>query len=279
MSNLARSLFKYQLKAIGRLHTPEFRVYCMKEGKPVSYLHDVPIASDEKTFNMIVEIPRWTQAKCEIAIHDPLQPIRYDMKNDKIRYVPNCFPFHGYIWNYGVFPQSWENQKERDQFTGLVGDGDPLDVCDIGGSKGKTGQIKQVKLLGALALIDQGETDWKIIVIDTQDPLAEKMNDIQDAKRYMPGLLESTKKWFSIYKVPDGKPKNHFALNGQFLNQADTLQLVKRCHESWRTSKLRQERVSERNEQATKDLAQSIIKAPETFMPDFNYPSQPYCYV
>ena len=27
-----------------------------------------------------------------------------------------------------------------------------------------------------MALIDEGETDWKVIAIDINDPLAEKMN-------------------------------------------------------------------------------------------------------
>lgn len=38
----------------------------------------------------------------------------------------------------------------------------------------------KVKVLGALALIDEGETDWKIVTIDVEDPLA---NDIVDLER------------------------------------------------------------------------------------------------
>ena len=30
----------------------------------------------------------------------------------------------------------------------------------------------EVKVLGTLAMIDDGETDWKLIVIDVSDPLA-----------------------------------------------------------------------------------------------------------
>ncbi len=47
----------------------------------------------------------------------------------------------------------------------------------------------QVKVLGCLALIDGGETDWKIFTIDVKDPLAEKLNDIDDVEKLMPGLL------------------------------------------------------------------------------------------
>jgi hypothetical protein len=41
-----------------------------------------------------------------------------------------------------------------------------LDVCEIGELVGYTGQVKQVKVLGVMALLDEEETDWKIIVID-----------------------------------------------------------------------------------------------------------------
>jgi inorganic pyrophosphatase len=33
-----------------------------------------------------------------------------------------------------------------------------------------------VKILGVMALIDEGETDWKVLAIDVKDPLASKMN-------------------------------------------------------------------------------------------------------
>ncbi len=50
--------------------------------------------------------------------------------------------------------------------TKAKGDNDPLDVCEIGELVGYTGQVKQVKVLGVMALLDEEETDWKIIVID-----------------------------------------------------------------------------------------------------------------
>lgn len=33
-----------------------------------------------------------------------------------------------------------------------------------------------MKILGTLALIDQGETDWKLIAINVNDPEASKFN-------------------------------------------------------------------------------------------------------
>ena len=40
--------------------------------------------------------------------------------------------------------------------------------------------------------------------------------DIDDVRRLKPGYLEATFDWFKRYKVPDGKPENQFAFNGEF---------------------------------------------------------------
>jgi inorganic pyrophosphatase len=48
---------------------------------------------------MIVEVPRWTNAKMEISKSETLNPILQDTKKGKLRFVRNCFPHHGYIWN------------------------------------------------------------------------------------------------------------------------------------------------------------------------------------
>lgn len=60
-----------------------------------------------------------------------------------------------------------------------------------------------------------GETDWKLITIDTKDPIADQVNDIADVEKHFPGLLKATLEWFTIYKIPDGKPENKFAFNGE----------------------------------------------------------------
>lgn len=74
----------------------------------------------------------------------------------------NCFPHHGYIWNYGCFPQTWEDPSFIHPDTKCGGDNDPLDVCEIGEQIAIVGQVKQVKVLGTFALVDEGETDWKV---------------------------------------------------------------------------------------------------------------------
>lgn len=115
-----------------------------------------------------------------------------------MRFVANCFPHKGYIWNYGALPQTWENPNHIEPSTGCKGDNDPIDVIEIGYRVAKRGDVLQVKVLGAIALIDEGETDWKIIAINVNDPLASKVNDVSDVDQYFPGLLRATVEWFKV---------------------------------------------------------------------------------
>ena len=41
----------------------------------------------------------------QIKVSEPLNPIMQDVKKGNVRFVNNCFPYHGYIWNYGALPQ------------------------------------------------------------------------------------------------------------------------------------------------------------------------------
>ena len=45
----------------------------------------------------------------QIATKEKLNPIKQDVKKGKLRFVHNCFPYHGYIWNYGALPQVLNN--------------------------------------------------------------------------------------------------------------------------------------------------------------------------
>ncbi|KAF9947552.1 Inorganic pyrophosphatase [Modicella reniformis] len=226
---------KYSQRVIGAPNTLEHRVYLERDGTPISAFHDVPLYADEanKIFNMIVEIPRWSNAKLEISKEEAFNPIKQDVKNSKPRFVRNCFPHHGFIWNYGAFPQTWEDPSVVHNETKASGDNDPLDVCEIGEQVGYTGQVKHVKVLGIMALLDQGETDWKVIVIDINDPLANKLNNIEDVERHLPGLIRATNEWFRIYKIPDGKAENQFAFSGEAKNRDYALGIIKETHEAW----------------------------------------------
>ncbi|KAI5733477.1 hypothetical protein M8J76_012381 [Diaphorina citri] len=216
-------------------NTPDFRLFFRSENGLISPFHDIPLYSNvkDKIFNMVVEIPRWTNAKMEINLNEPLNPIKQDIKKGNLRYVANVFPHHGYIWNYGALPQTWENPDETDAHTGQKGDGDPIDVLEIGERIAKRGEIIQVKALGVIGLIDEGQTDWKIIAINVNDPNAAKLNDVADIETHFPGYLKATNEWFKIYKIPDGKPENVFALNGEAKNREFAHKVIEETNQQW----------------------------------------------
>ncbi len=93
----------------------------------------------------------------QITVSDTLNPIKQDVKKGKARFVHNVFPYNGYMWNYGALPQTWEDPSHVDESTKCKGDNDPLDVCEIGYRVAKRGEVRQVKILGCLAMIDEGE--------------------------------------------------------------------------------------------------------------------------
>ncbi|NXB29830.1 IPYR2 pyrophosphatase, partial [Eulacestoma nigropectus] len=250
------AMSRYSTEQRGRPNSPDYRLYFKNaDGKYISPFHDIPLFAGSKEdkevpakrlkttgsevlFNMIVEAPRWTNAKLEIATEEPLNPIKHDIKKGKLRYVANIFPHKGYIWNYGALPQTWEDPNHTDKITGCCGDNDPIDVCEIGSKIRSSGEIVQVKVLGVLALVDEGETDWKIIAISADDPEAQKIHGkyfyIDDVKKHKPGYLEATVDWFQLYKVPDGKPENHFAFNGEFKDKDFAVEIIKSTHEHWK---------------------------------------------
>lgn len=76
--------------------------------------------------------------------------------------------------------KTWEDPTCLHSETGARGDNDPIDAIEIGEGVAKRGEVKQVKVLGIMAMLDQGETDWKVVVIDTKDPMAAKLNGNDD---------------------------------------------------------------------------------------------------
>lgn len=227
----------YTIEERGARNSLDYRVYFKDaSGNAISPWHDIPLFADQakKIYNMVVEIPRWTNAKMEIATAEPLNPIKQDVKKGALRYVRNPFPHKGYIWNYGAFPQTWEDPSHFDPATNAKGDNDPIDVLEIGQRVAARGDVLQVKILGTIALIDEGETDWKVITINVADPLAEQLNDIEDVEKFMPGFLRATVEWFKIYKIPDGKPANEFAFNGEAKNREFAEKVVEETANFWK---------------------------------------------
>jgi len=215
--------------------TMDYRVYVDENKKQISAWHDIPLLAgksehDEMIFNFLCEIPRGTNDKMELTEKERWNPIKQDVKKGelrKVKYMP-------YPWNYGAFPQTFSDPTSPDPATNINGDGDPIDVIDVGKFTHKIGEVVLVKVVGALALIDEGETDWKIIAINVLDPKAHLVFEPADLEYHKAGAIASIKDFFINYKVPDGKPKNTLAFNGQIKDSKFAIEVVQRHHDGWK---------------------------------------------
>jgi len=210
-----------------------------KTGDYVSPWHDVPLYSEQdktnQTLNLIVEIPRFSQAKFEIHREFKLNPIKQDVSKDgNLRYLSNIFPWHGAVCNYGAFPQTWENPFHKDTWTGQRGDKDPLDVCEVGSLPVPTGTVLPVRVLGILGLLDSGETDWKVIVMNAEEADKKGIKDMETLREKSPGIAEAVKRFFTVYKVPSGGTENKFAYNGEIKGKELADDVIQFLHEEWK---------------------------------------------
>lgn len=165
----------------------------------------------------------------EVATDEAYTPIKQDTKKGKLRYYP-----YNINWNYGLLPQTWEDPSFANaEVEGALGDNDPVDVVEIGERRANIGDVLKVKPLAALAMIDEGELDWKIVAISLDDPRASLVNDVNDVETHFPGTLTAIRDWFRDYKIPDGKPANKFGLGNKAASKDYALKIIAETNESW----------------------------------------------
>merc|ERR1712117_8517 len=73
----------YSIVTRGSLYTETHRLFFKNaNGEVISPMHDIPLSNTEGAngFNMIVEVPRWSNAKMEINLTEKLNPIKQDVK-------------------------------------------------------------------------------------------------------------------------------------------------------------------------------------------------------
>ena len=215
----------------GEFGTTDFVMAFEEEGKAISPWHDIPLEAGDGLYNMLTEIPRMTNKKMEVATKVEGNPIMQDEKKGKPRL------YHGPIfWNYGCLPQTWEdpNVKGSEHVGGAFGDNDPVDVVEIGARALAMGSVTPVKVLGCLSMLDDGELDWKVIVIAQGDVHFDDINDIDDIDKCYPGTVSGIREWFRWYKTPDGKPVNAFGHGERALSAAEAKAVIAETHDHYR---------------------------------------------
>jgi len=206
------------------------------------------------------QIPKWTRAKFEIATAEQHNPLKQDEKKGVLRdykwggaprtaranpRAPSGLRLSrvafsassrcraDMVFNYGALPQTWEDPAHHHADTGCKGDNDPLDAVELGYRAMPSGSVAPVKVLGVLAMIDDGETDWKLLVLRADDPLAAVCHCVADVERELPGAIHALREWLRVYKLPEGKPVNAFALEERAMPRDYAMRVVAATHAAW----------------------------------------------
>lgn len=129
--------------------------------------------------NVVIEIPRGSVNKYE-----------YDKELHVFRLDRTLFsPVH-YPGDYGFIPCT----------LGL--DGDPLDVLVAVQSPSFPGCLMEVRPIGVLKMLDQGEGDEKVIAVMDSDPVYRNIHDIDHVYEH---TLRGIEHFFSVYKALENK--------------------------------------------------------------------------
>jgi 3'-phosphoadenosine 5'-phosphosulfate synthase len=209
-----------------------FSTFSLKSLGYVSFWHDVdykPARGEHGAINMVTEIPMYMAAKMEVTKEMEGNPIRQDINKDG---SPRYYTYGVTFFNYGLVPQTWEDPDVKSGAYG--GDNDPIDVMELGSSPLKMGSITPCRILGSLELIDEGETDHKILCIALSDKDSSRIHNMDDLEAVKPGTLANIIDWWKHYKTSDGKAVNSLASESpRTVEQA--WEVVEEVHSRWLT--------------------------------------------
>jgi len=215
---------------VGRFGTKTFQL----TGKQYdSWWHDLPLrpsgSRENAVVTMVTEIPMFYTAKMEISKEMRGNPIAQDTNKDgSPRYYTYGTPF----FNYGAIPQTWEDPDVKSA-QGYGGDNDPLDIIELGSQRMEMGSVKPCRVLGSLELIDEGETDHKMLCISLDDKDANSVHSLEDLERVKPGHLDRLKDWLKRYKTSDGKPENNLASEIP-RSASEAIAVIEETHLRWK---------------------------------------------
>ncbi|MDR1991213.1 MAG: inorganic diphosphatase [Mycoplasmataceae bacterium] len=133
----------------------------------------------ELILDVVIEIPKDSKVKYEY------DRTTKQIKVDRILYGSNIYP-----QNYGFIPGA------------LDWDGDELDVLVYAQQSFNPGTIVPTRIIGALEMIDDGETDTKLIGIIAVDPRFKDKKTLQDLPEHS---LKEIKNFFETYKLLQNK--------------------------------------------------------------------------
>jgi inorganic pyrophosphatase len=137
--------------------------------------HDVPIGDDvPDEINIVVEISKGSKVKYELDKDTGLLEV------DRVLYSSVVYPE-----NYGFIPQT------------LADDDDPLDAIVLMQEPIQPMSLLEVRPIGLLPMVDEGENDENILCVHVDDPQYEAFTHVNELPEHR---LNEIKQFFKEYK-------------------------------------------------------------------------------
>lgn len=131
------------------------------------------------TINVIIEIEKGSKNKYELDKNTGL------IRLDRVMYTAQSYPF-----DYGFIPNT------------LWHDGDPLDVVLLTSYSIHPGVLVEARPIAYINMIDNDESDVKVIAVPENDPRFKNLKDISDIN---PHTLDEINHFFETYKMLENK--------------------------------------------------------------------------
>ena len=142
--------------------------------------HGVPAGKNVPRFvNAIIEIPQGSRCKYEIDKDSGL------LKLDRVIYSSFYYPT-----NYGFIPQTYGDDK------------DPLDILVITSLPVQALTLMEAKVMGVMQMVDNGDSDDKIIAVAANDPGVNHYNNLEELPKH---FFDELRHFFEEYKKLENK--------------------------------------------------------------------------
>src|SRR6267378_3682843 len=127
----------------------------------------------------VIEISQGSRCKYEIDKESGL------LKLDRVIYSSFYYPV-----NYGFIPQTYGDDK------------DPLDILVITSLPVQALCLMEAKVMGVMQMIDNGDSDDKIIAVAANDPGVNHYNNLEELPKH---FFEELRHFFEEYKKLENK--------------------------------------------------------------------------
>ena len=163
---------------------------CQQENKKEIEYYHLPTYSKNKNLQAVVEIPAGTNHKIEY------NKTTKKFINDTINGKDRIIDFLPYLGNYGFIPSTYSDPKNG-------GDGDALDVLILGENI-TTGSVVEIIPIGMMELLDNAESDNKIIAIPAEEnKRIIKATNFHEFSENYPEIRKMIGDWFKFYDLND----------------------------------------------------------------------------